>query len=44
VRGKTKLKDFKATDADQFFKTIATQLSKRSLVMIKSTLRRSERP
>ena len=41
--GRTKLKDFKATDADQFFKTIATQLSKRSVVMIKSTLRRSIR-
>jgi integrase len=41
--GKTKLKDFRATDADQFFKTIATQLSKRSIVMIKSTLRRSIR-
>ena len=39
----TKLKDFKATDADRFFREIAKVLSKRSLVMIKSTLRRSIR-
>jgi integrase len=37
----TKLKDFKATDADQFFRDAATSLSKASLVKIKSTLTRS---
>ena len=41
--GATKLKDFSATDADKFFQQIAPSLSKRSLVMIKSTLRRSIR-
>jgi len=41
--GATKLKDFKATDADQFFRDIATALSKASLVKIKSTLTRSIR-
>jgi integrase len=41
--GKAKLKDFKATDAEKFFADIGTALSKRSLVMIQSTLRRSIR-
>lgn len=41
--GKTKLKDFTATDADKFFKELGGVLGKRSLVMIKSTLRRSIR-
>jgi integrase len=41
--GKTKLKDFTATDADKFFKELGGVLGKRSLVMIKSTLRRSVR-
>ena len=41
--GKTKLKDFTATDADTFFAGVAKSLGKRSLVMIKSTLRRSIR-
>jgi integrase len=41
--GNVKLKDFTATDADRFFKEIAAHLGKRSLVMIKSTLRRSIR-
>jgi integrase len=41
--GKQKLRDFSATDADRFFEQIAPSLSKRSLVMIKSTLRRSIR-
>ena len=41
--GATKLKDLSATDADKFFQQIAPFLSKRSLVMIKSTLRRSIR-
>jgi integrase len=41
--GKTKLKDFTATDADKFFKELGGVLGKRSLVMIKSTLRRSFR-
>jgi integrase len=41
--GKTKLKDFTATDADKFFKELGALLGKRSLVMIKSTLRRSIR-
>ena len=36
--GATKLKDFKATDADRFFRDIAKVLSKASLVKIKSTL------
>jgi hypothetical protein len=40
--GATKLKDFKATDADRFFKDLGKVLGKRSL-MIKSTLRRSIR-
>jgi integrase len=41
--GTTKLKDFTATDADKFFKELAKSLGKRSLIMIKSTLRRSIR-
>ncbi|WP_300614406.1 tyrosine-type recombinase/integrase [Trebonia sp.] len=41
--GATKLKDFNATDADRFFRELAKSLSKRSLMMIKSTLRRSIR-
>ena len=41
--GATKLKDFKATDADRFFRDIAEVLSKASLVKIKSTLIRSIR-
>jgi integrase len=41
--GKAKLGEFSATDADEFFKAIAEHLSKRTLVMIKSTLRRSIR-
>jgi hypothetical protein len=35
--GATKLKDFKATDADRFFKDLGKMLGKRSLMMIKST-------
>jgi integrase len=41
--GATKLKDFKATDADRFFRDIAKVLSRASLVKIKSTLIRSIR-
>jgi hypothetical protein len=41
--GTTKLKDFTATDADKFFKELSEVLGKWSLVMIKSTLRRSIR-
>jgi integrase len=41
--GATKLKNFKATDADRFFKELGKVLGKRSLMMIKSTLRRSIR-
>jgi integrase len=41
--GKAKLKDLKATDADRFFKDCGKALSKRSLIGIKSTLRRSIR-
>jgi integrase len=41
--GATKLKEFTATDADKFFKELADSLGKRSLIMIKSTLRRSIR-
>jgi integrase len=41
--GATKLKDFKATDADRFFRDIAKVLSKASLVKIKSILVRSIR-
>jgi integrase len=41
--GTTKLKDFNATDADKFFRDLAGSLGKRSLIMIKSTLRRSIR-
>jgi len=41
--GAAKLKDFKATDADRFFKDLGKALGKRSLMMIKSTLRRSIR-
>jgi integrase len=41
--GATKLRDFTATEADNFFKELGQILSKRTLVMIKSTLRRSIR-
>jgi integrase len=41
--GAMKLRDFTATDADNFFKELGQKLSKRTLVMIKSTLRRSIR-
>ena len=41
--GAKKLRRFKVDDADKFFREIAPFLSKRSLVMIKSTLRRSIR-
>ncbi len=41
--GATKLKDFKATDADRFFRDSAQVLSKASLVKIKGTLVRSIR-
>ena len=41
--GATKLKDFKATDADRFLRDVAKVLSKSSLVKIKSTLVRSIR-
>jgi len=41
--GATKLRDCTATDADKFFKGLGGVLGKRSLVMIKSTLRRSIR-
>ena len=41
--GRTKLKDFKATDADRFLRDVAKVLSKASLVKIKSTLVRSIR-
>lgn len=41
--GATKLKDFTATDAEKFFEELAKALGKRSLIMIKSTLRRSIR-
>jgi integrase len=41
--GSTKLRDFTATDAENFFKELGQVLSKRTLVMIKSTLRRSIR-
>jgi integrase len=41
--GKAKLKDFKATDAERFFAELGKSLSKRSLLMIRSTLRRSIR-
>ena len=41
--GATKLRDFTATDADRFFREFGQVLSKRTLVMIKSTLRRSIR-
>jgi integrase len=41
--GKARLKDFKATDADRFFADLGKSLSKRSLLMIRSTLRRSIR-
>ena len=41
--GRTKLKDFKAADADRFFRDVAKLLSKASLVKIKSTLVRSIR-
>jgi integrase len=41
--GARKLRDFTATEADNFFKELGRVLSKRTLVMIKSTLRRSIR-
>ena len=41
--GSVKLKDFKAPDAERFFRGLGPLLGKRSLVMIKSTLRRSIR-
>ena len=41
--GATKLKDFKATDADRFFRNAAKELSKASLLKIKGTLTRSIR-
>jgi hypothetical protein len=41
--GAIKLKDLKVTDADQFFTDLGQVLSKRSLMMIKNTLRRSIR-
>jgi hypothetical protein len=41
--GARKLRDFTATDADNFFKELGWVLSKQTLVMIKSTLRRSIR-
>jgi integrase len=41
--GAAKLKDFNATSAERFFNDLGKVLSKRSLVMIKSTLRRSIR-
>jgi integrase len=41
--GATKLKDFKATNCDRFYKDLGHQLSKASLVKIKSMLARSIR-
>jgi hypothetical protein len=41
--GTIKLKDFIVADAERFFRQIASHLGKRSLMMIKSTLRRSIR-
>ena len=41
--GSVKLRNFSAADAERFFRQIAPFLSTRSLVMIKSTLRRSIR-
>jgi integrase len=41
--GARKLRDLTATEADNFFKELGQVLSKRTLVMIKSTLRRSIR-
>jgi integrase len=41
--GSAKLKDFKVADAEGFFRELAQVLSKRSLVMVKITLRRSIR-
>ena len=41
--GSTRLKDFSATSADRFFRELGKVLGKRSLLMIKSTLRRSIR-
>jgi len=41
--GARKLRDFTATEADNFFNELGQVLSKRTLVMIKSTLRRSIR-
>jgi integrase len=41
--GPAKIKNFSATDAEAFFRQIARHLSKRTLMMIKSTLRRAIR-
>lgn len=41
--GAMNLRSFKVDDADKFFHEVAPHLSKRSLVMLKSTLRRSIR-
>lgn len=41
--GKAQLKDLKATDAERFFNDCGAALSKRSLIGLKSTLRRSIR-
>jgi integrase len=41
--GGMKLRDFKVADAEHFFRDVAKVLGKRSLMMIKSTLRRSIR-
>jgi hypothetical protein len=41
--GPTKIKNFSATDAEAFFRRIARHLSKRTLMTIKSTLRRAIR-
>jgi integrase len=41
--GRAKLKDLTATDLEAFFGKLAAHLTKRSMVMVKSTLRRSIR-
>ena len=41
--GATKLKDFTAAEAEKFFDELSGSLGKRSMVMIKSTLRRAIR-
>jgi integrase len=41
--GAMKLKDFKVADADRLFRDLGKVLSKRTLMMVKSTLRRSIR-